>query len=77
MTAGFNGSPPNPNVLDNPPWLRAMLWCIAKQSGGELVVDITPAFALAGQAVPADLGHIQFAYHDDMKHVTLRAAPGA
>lgn len=53
------------DLLQDPAWLRAMLWLLVKQLGGSVDVNLIPAFSLADQSPADDLGAIRFEYAAD------------
>lgn len=53
---------PPADQMQDPAWLRAMLWLLVKQLGGSVDVSLVPAFSLADQAPTDDLGELRFEY---------------
>ena len=58
-------------LLNNPAWLRGVLWLAAAQAGGELHLDLTEAVKLAA-IDPQEIGLLEYAYSEDWATLVVR-----
>lgn len=63
------------DLLNDPQWLRSALQLLIVQLGGQVVLDLKPAIALAAVDPPVDFGQMTYAYSDDGTSLLLTATP--
>jgi hypothetical protein len=61
------------NPFENTAWLRSVIWLLVHQQGGQVELDLTPAFDKASGVADKNVGQLRFSIPVDGRSMTLVA----